>query len=859
MTVLTEILAWSTARPLWQRDALRRIVTRPTLTPEDVDQLAELCKVGHGLSSHGQAIPLADIHLPAIPIANAVNLSSLTHVSGVNALANGQTLHFGKGLTVIYGANAAGKSGYTRILKQVCRARGAEEILGNCLVESAPEPPRATVSIDVEGTTETFTWSDAAQKPSKLSQVNVFDTHCASVYVKDKTDVAFRPFGLDVFDRLSAAVEGVRRTLEREQAQLSGAAVSLPAIAPNTAVGRLMSNLTSLTDPGSVNSLATLSDDETARLSFLRKWKVESQSADPRAIARMLELRARRFASLVQHFDMLTNALNKAFLDSVATANLAVRTTRAAASGRRLQAFEAAPVPHTGSSRWQTLWEAARAFSVEEAFVSRTFPHVNEDGVCLLCQRSFDTTSAARLVGFEEYLSSTVEREAVVATRRFEELIKRLNSLETRPTAVDDVLRELALESETLSTRASDALSASEGLRLSVLLSHSADSDALLVPLDHSNLVTELKAVTSSLIQRASELTQQRGNADLLQNELAELHARSQLGTFVDAVVGDIERKKRIAAYEVCLKEANTAAITRKSTELTKTTVTDRLTAAFATELSKLSFTHVEVELQAVGGSRGALYHKLQLVRARNVSLPTVVSEGEARALAIAAFFAELATAENPSGIIFDDPVSSLDHLWRERVASRLCLEAKSRQVIVFTHDIVFLLALNTAADRAGLEPKHQYIRRDQVGAGVCVAELPWVAMKVSQRLGVLNAKVQQILKLERDGKREEYEKEAAYLFGLLRETWERCVEEVLLDGVVERYRASIQTQQIEKLATITHEDCKTLSAGMTKTSRWLPGHDKAPAENVQMPSGVELQAEVQTLADWVRNVRARR
>jgi wobble nucleotide-excising tRNase len=84
-----------------------------------------------------------------------------------------------------------------------------------------------------------------------------------------------------------------------------------------------------------------------------------------------------------------------------------------------------------------------------------------------------------------------------------------------------------------------------------------------------------------------------------------------------------------------------------------------------------------------VGGSHGALFHKLQLRRAPGVSVPKVVSEGEARCLSIASFFAELSTAEDRSAILFDDPVSSLDDAWRRHVAERLVNEARSRQVIV--------------------------------------------------------------------------------------------------------------------------------------------------------------------------------
>lgn len=53
-------------------------------------------------------------------------------------------------------------------------------------------------------------------------------------------------------------------------------------------------------------------------------------------------------------------------------------------------------------------------------------------------------------------------------------------------------------------------------------------------------------------------------------------------------------------------------------------------------------------------------------------------------------------------GIVFDDPVSSLDHRRRERVAKRLAAEAVQRQVIIFTHDIYFLCLLEEEAKRVG-------------------------------------------------------------------------------------------------------------------------------------------------------------
>ena len=136
LTILESILAWSADRPEWQRDALRRIVQQGKLGDRDIAELATLCLAEHGLVQPGglAALPLEQKHLPAHPGAtNSVTLSGMRNISGVNHLAPGQNLTFSAaGLTIVYGANGSGKSGYARILKRICRTRNpGAEILTN--------------------------------------------------------------------------------------------------------------------------------------------------------------------------------------------------------------------------------------------------------------------------------------------------------------------------------------------------------------------------------------------------------------------------------------------------------------------------------------------------------------------------------------------------------------------------------------------------------------------------------------------------------------------------------------------------------------------------------------------------------
>ena len=106
-----------------------------------------------------------------------------------------------------------------------------------------------------------------------------------------------------------------------------------------------------------------------------------------------------------------------------------------------------------------------------------------------------------------------------------------------------------------------------------------------------------------------------------------ELRARKVLAEHERIVLDEIERKRKHAAYDLCLRQTSTNAITIKSSQLTRKAVTGELEESFRRELVHLEFRHVEVELEEAGGEKGVLYHRLVLKRAPRVELPNVVSE----------------------------------------------------------------------------------------------------------------------------------------------------------------------------------------------------------------------------------------
>lgn len=862
MTVLQEILQWSQDRPAWQREALRRLVLNGELTDEDINALAEICKSGHGLAEQRDTVPLAKEHVPDQTAGAPVSLVSIFHHRGVNALAEDQTLNFGPGLTVVYGDNGAGKTGYIRILKSACRARGPENILGNVVSGATPLAPVVAIRYKVGAEPDPREWA-GGKEDEFVSRVSVFDTQCAAVYLTEKTDVAFRPFGLDLFDKLVKACKAVRTRLESEQRALGTNALTAvqAAIPEGTAVAKFLANVSSLTKPEAVKALAQLSPEEEARLAFLDKSLLDLQSNDPDKLVRQLTVRAGRVQALVRHLKEVETALVDDALTAVFDARTEGRRKSEEAKRLREATFPQGLLKGTGTDAWTALWESARRFSQEQAYPHKPFPVVGDDAQCVFCQQDLDHAAAHRLKQFEDFVASTVEGELRHIRDAFTRQRKAFADLKTTTEAIDETLKEIRIEHEGVADAISAALALNEKRRAAVLSALTEDKDldadcAALVSVtaEAEGLSAQIEERIKTLRTSASDQTRKNMAA-----EAQELRARKLLATHQQTVFDDIERRKKYAAYGLCIDDTKTQAITAKSTAVTKTVVSQKLKKSFQDELVNLSFRHVEVELKELGGADGVFYHKLVLTRAPGVELPKVVSEGEQRCLSIAAFFAELSTADDPSGIVFDDPVSSLDFQWRNGVARRLVQEAKTRQVIVFTHDVVFLLSLRQYADELGVEPLDQHVRYQAKGAGVCAEELPWVALPVKKKIGYLKNGWQSAEKLSREGHQDAYEKEAKYLYGLLREAWERALEEVLLGGVVERYRPGVQTQQIAQIADISDEDCKAVETAMTKCSTWLPGHDKAAAARAPVPAPAALKEDIEALAGWVAAVRKRR
>jgi hypothetical protein len=129
--------------------------------------------------------------------------------------------------------------------------------------------------------------------------------------------------------------------------------------------------------------------------------------------------------------------------------------------------------------------------------------------------------------------------------------------------------------------------------------------------------------------------------------------------------------------------------------------------------------------------------------------------------------------------------------------------------------------------------------------------------MDVKRRLGHLKQVGQKAAAYHAKAEQDAYEALASHGYGLLRETWERTVEERLLNDTVQRFRQGIETQRLRRVV-VENGDWIRIEQSMSKCSEWMTGHDKAAGKGTPFPDPSEFKADIVTLEAFLQELQAR-
>lgn len=846
--------AWVQGLPPWQSDLLRRLAILDVVKEGDLAEATHMVLGAFDATENGSTAPVPD-PIPALggAVQSAVaKVLALRDLVAVGSTPAGQCLQFAPtGLTVVYGENGSGKSSYARVLRKACRASARPvEILPNVLKSGAGvnQPRAGTAQIDVlKGATAAVIQRDVNALPEPdLAQISFFDSDCASVYSDEESEVTYIPSSLRLLERLVSLQTQIKRKIDDEIARLDAQQVPTEGFDLDTKAGALVAHLSENVNPQTVTVLATVSDEEKSGLDELRERVKTATANDPMQVSDGLEKRAAAAEHLVTLLKALTGGLDQGVVSELLTLNMA--GTKLTEQSRSLSvALSQTSAREVGSASWKSFWHAAHAYLTD---LAEPFPPTAEEAgaVCPLCQQELSSEAVSRMQRFEEFFRGDVEKQSRDVARKRDAITAALAKL---PSVEEQLLVQTPL------------VFSGEGQLEAAVTSFVKAANQRRVAIQSSASATEIQAPsfatdpTQSIRQWVIDLRQKAAEQKALaapdaiikaKSEIAELENRLLLQKRLAAVLARIETLKRKAKLRRASAALTTTGLSRRIGEFTESAVTAQLRTRLLKELGDASLEHLPVNMGA-RAPKGKTRVSIALDTTRQVEVREVLSEGERRAVAIAFFLAEVAVLEHEGGIVLDDPVSSLDHARRSYVARRLVEEAARRQVVVFTHDVVFLLELQEFAETAPVPCDMRVVRRVGDDAGVASNDLPWIALNVAKRIGHLKNELQQLGALERKGDADKYRQQVKTWFELLREAWERAVEEKLFKGVVGRFQPAIKTLSLSSVS-VTPAMTSAVEKGMTNASKWT--HDMAPALNRPPPKAAELKTALDELEAFV-------
>ena len=859
MTLEEQIVAWGKGRPAWQREVMRRTTIGDILSDEDYDRLV----AGIVAPDSGPEVAFGPEHFPKAAAEDpSVRLKSIAKTEHVNALASDRPLTFEpNGLTIVYGDNGSGKSGYARLLKRIARARHQEEVLSDVFRDTALEKPTASLSVRIADQDEAITWPEPAR--AELQRMLFYDGECRDAYIATESDFPYRPSALIVMDGLISACIAVRSRIDTRLHENTRSTARLPVVGDEvktTKAGKFLEQLSGSTPVDSLDDLISRFDMSPKTIDELKAEEALLRNADPSKERQSLTRQAEKLDVLHKHIEKLHSVFGD---DGLAALQESRDKLKALQEAARLLArsFESEPLPGVGSSPWKELWESARRFSTEQAYPDRSFPVVEDESRCVLCQQTLDSEGRDRLPRFETFVKDDTQTRLDEAHQFHDAQVENLSKLVISPEAVASNQQDLEPTHTDLITGFRALLDRYEKAREQTCDSLSGTEQLALQGIESTPLLVQLTEAE----KRARELAEGFGDPEVVRQRLAtatakrqELELLQQIKNSREAIVKKIARLKERAALEAAKTAAATGPITKKILELSEESITDVVRDTFTRETERLRLERVTIA--RTRGDKGVLLHQPKLVGARQeVKLPRVFSEGERTALGLAAFFTEASLDGSKSVLILDDPVTSLDHICRGFVAARLATFAANRQVIMFTHDVAFVADLKREASAQGVSVADRSVTRsraDERKPGVCSTNHPWKAKDVPARRNELGSELARIKKKGSTWDQKTYEDTVAVWAGNLSETWERIFSQEIFGQILAEGGLEFRPMMVKVMVRFSDSDHAKFKASYSLVSQWAKRHDKSALVNYVTPEIADLKTEFGNVKTWFKRVK---
>ncbi len=846
-----EIIDWVDKLDFWEQAAFDLIVSGNEISDADIDLLVQYLLEDNNLNGKSGERPelkYKDYFVTSDDDA-IYQLKKIANLRNINALAPNHKLEFGSNLTAIFGATGSGKSGYARVLGSAGFTRGDEEIIPDITKPFDPDAPQL---VDIELVREgeaIFIEHEVGLPCPQLSSFYVFDATSVIVHLTEKNTISFSPAGLSYLQTLANLTDDVRTRLNQKIDIKKKENIFTSLFHEDSAVKELVSSISHQTDLEELKEQANFTSDDKEEL---KKLKSRINTIETKGIpSQIKELQQSKedLATLITKIKLVVGGLDSEMVNSINQDIKNVNTHLEVANKLGLESFKAGKLQSVGTEEWHTFIHAAKDLaSVEVDNQDRPYPQ--DESHCLLCQQPLTVEAKDLINQIWNFLGDEVQEKLRLAEQSLSNKLDEVTGLDT--TYFEDQLavsrlildRDKELHSRIKSHR--DAI---------VLLKESAQrgiethKEMESLKIETENL-PKIEEIVNEIEAEIAKWQEEEGKVENLQTKSFELEDKKLLSKHLKEIEEFIQ--ELVWIDKASKIGGTTGRITGKYNQLFSKLVTDEYIELYEKTLEGLGRPlKVHISTQA---RKGKVYK--QLVLEADESTPEILtrpdkilSGGEKRVVALADFLTEISLDTSSSGIILDDPVTSLDLAWRQKIAAILVEEAKVRQVIVFTHDMPFLYYLGAESEKEKVPIDNHWIKRgdiDEIPGHVYLNNSPALEKdykndKIARKWHkkALDSPPEDQLAFVKEG------------FGAVRTSYEVLIIFGLFNGVVMRFEERISFGRLkdvvwdQSIIESIIERCETCS-------KYIEGHSHSDAFSGEPPTPAILLTEI----DEFNNIR---
>lgn len=795
--------SWLSNKPYWEQYVWKINLEKDSLTDDDINQcyryLLEHLGLIDPLSEKKLSISFKNgvMLIPEeITVTEKIQINEIKNFADVNALSEDCSIKVGPKLTLVYGGNGSGKSGVGRLLGNACFSRGEREILPN-ITKSTPTELQAKATFVIEDNAGSLTEIEYSLGDTieNLKRFSVFDSQSVLIHLDQSNSVNFTPSQIKIFDKVADTISKIENKLINEryvrkkynpfQSMFLDDATSETAIfckSINEATAEIdflkHANFDIKSDEPKIAELENKIDEKRKLDIPKKKSQLRIDNQNLTAIKSILQKVVSRFTEtkVIEVNKLVKDIIEKKSI----TESLSVKR------------FDDGIFSTIGSLKWKGLISAAKELYDDEKKTkeNREIEH------CLLCHQELTDESKTLFQKYWQFLESKAETELSQLINNQALLITNLRSLKAVYPKFLDTDAGIRILSDEDSKYLSELKE--KFISLEKVLDDWITKINLLQEVNRTDVPEiDLTIIDTIVISKTTEelkIVDPGGEIAKLTAELDSLKHKKEATAVKNAALEYIAFLKWSTKAGGVSFSGIKMAVTKKRTESFLVGVAQNYKGLFNQELARL-----DCEFNLVmntSGEQGNTVKEYRLDFAEDYNPSQILSEGEQNACSLADFLTEAQLDNNNCGIIFDDPVTSLDHERKDKIAQRLAEESHQRQVLVLTHDIVFMSQLTKHAERKNIPVIAHWIRKVNGVPG-------YVEDNTSPRLTSLTS-----LKSDSQDAVKDFEslgaKEQEHALGIafdyLRSACEALIEEVLFAGTIKRYDDHIKVMNLEEV-----------------------------------------------------------